>query len=371
MDNLQNQIDEARAEIKTDGYIQSISEWISLYEKEEIHISPAFQRFFRWTLEQKSSLIESILLGIPIPPIFVAQRKDNVWEVIDGLQRLSTIYEFVGVLKDKDGNDMPPLKLSGTKYLPDLDGKYWEQLNDDDIETENSLTSDQRLLIKRSKIGVSILLTADDGKSKYELFQRLNTGGTALSEQEVRNAIMVMLDEEFFDKISTMAEYEPFVECVSLTENSISQRYDLELVTRYIILKNATEDELNNVGDLSQFLTERLVDIINNKEIDIDAEMDSFKLTFDILSAELGSDSMKRYNKAKDKFEGGFVISAFEIVALGVGHNINCMNKFRGDLQEMTKKLWVEEKFTSSGGVRASTRIPQTVTLGRTFYNCE
>ena len=368
---LQSQIDQARAEIKTDGYAQSISEWISLYEQNEIHISPAFQRFFRWTLEQKSNLIESILLGIPIPPIFVAQRKDNVWEVIDGLQRLSTIYEFVGVLKDKDGNYKPPLELASTKYLPSLEGTFWEQLDENGKETENSLNSDQRLLIKRSKIGVSILLTADDGKSKYELFQRLNTGGSALSDQEVRNAIMVMLDEEFFNKVSDMAEYGPFKECVSITENSISQRYDLELVTRFIVLKNASEEELSTVGDLNQYLTDRLVDIINNKELDIDKEANEFRATFDALSEDLGSDSMKRWNSKKGRFEGGFVISAFEIVALGVAYNIDCIDKIKGQLREMTQKLWEKEQFTSSGGVRASTRIPQTITLGRTFYTCE
>lgn len=369
MNTLQQQIDRARAEIKTDGYTQSISEWISLYEKEEIHISPAFQRFFRWTLEQKSSLIESILLGIPIPPIFVAQRNDNVWEVIDGLQRLSTIYEFVGILKDKDGKVKPPLTLAGTKYLSELEGKQWEK---NEINQNNCFNPDQRLLVKRSKIGVSILLTADDGKSKYELFQRLNTGGTALSEQEVRNAIMVMLDEEFFDKVASAAEYEPFVECVSLTENSLSQRYDMELVTRFLVLKNASLDDLNKVGDLNNYLTNNLIDLINNNKIDIDLELQQFRKTFDFLHSELGSDSMKRYNQGKDKFEGGFVITAFEIVALGVSSNIQCTEKYQKPFKNMIKRLWVEEKITSygSGGVRASTRIPRTILMGRKFFNC-
>jgi len=75
-----------RKEIRTDGYAMSIGEWISLYENKEIDIHPEFQRFFRWSINQKSNLIESILLGIPIPTIFVSQRKDGVWDVVDGLQ---------------------------------------------------------------------------------------------------------------------------------------------------------------------------------------------------------------------------------------------------------------------------------------------
>jgi uncharacterized protein with ParB-like and HNH nuclease domain len=85
------------------GYSVSIGEWISIYEKDELDIHPEFQRFFRWSNRQKSRLIESILLGLPIPQIFVAQRPDGIWDVVDGLQRLSTIYQFVGILKNEEG----------------------------------------------------------------------------------------------------------------------------------------------------------------------------------------------------------------------------------------------------------------------------
>ena len=68
---LQEEIDKTRAEIRTDGYSVSIGEWISIYEKSELDIHPEFQRFFRWSTRQKSRLIESILLGIPVPQIFV------------------------------------------------------------------------------------------------------------------------------------------------------------------------------------------------------------------------------------------------------------------------------------------------------------
>src|SRR5437867_2884886 len=100
---LQEEIDVMRKEIRTDSYSMSIGEWISLYEKDEIDIHPEFQRFFRWTDLQKTRLIESILLGIPIPPVFVSQREDGVWDVVDGLQRLSSIYQFAGILTDEEG----------------------------------------------------------------------------------------------------------------------------------------------------------------------------------------------------------------------------------------------------------------------------
>ena len=120
--SLDNEISEKRKEIRTDGYPMSIGEWISLYEAKEVDIHPEFQRFFRWSETQKTNLIESILLGIPIPPIFVSQRSNGVWDVVDGLQRLSTIYQFIGRLKDENGTLVPPLVLEPTKYLPSLGG---------------------------------------------------------------------------------------------------------------------------------------------------------------------------------------------------------------------------------------------------------
>ena len=130
---LQEEIDTTRQEIRTDGYSMSIGEWISLYEKNEIDIHPDFQRFFRWSEYQKSTFIESILLGIPIPPIFVSQRDDGIWDVIDGLQRLSTIYEFVGIFKPDNQHESTSLiALQETTYLPSLKGKKWDDPNDKD-----------------------------------------------------------------------------------------------------------------------------------------------------------------------------------------------------------------------------------------------
>jgi uncharacterized protein with ParB-like and HNH nuclease domain len=172
--SLQEEIDTTRQEIRTDGYLMSVGEWISLYENNEIDIHPEFQRFFRWSDYQKSTLIESILLGIPIPPIFVSQRNDGIWDVVDGVQRLSTIYEFVGIFRDDQGTTQSPLVLQKTKYLPSLEGKKW----DDSEDPNNSLTQAQRLLIKRAKIAVSIIEKESDEMAKYELFQRLNTGGS-------------------------------------------------------------------------------------------------------------------------------------------------------------------------------------------------
>ena len=129
-DTLQIELDKARLSVKTDSYPMSIGELVSMYDDGELEIRPEFQRLFRWSLEQKSNFIESVLLGIPIPSIFVAQREDGVWELVDGLQRISTILSFMGKMRDNNGGLCPPLKLSGTKYLPSLQDKVWGDPDD-------------------------------------------------------------------------------------------------------------------------------------------------------------------------------------------------------------------------------------------------
>ena len=111
--SLEKDIDSKKG-ISTDGYPMSIGELISLYKEGELDIHPEFQRFFRWSHLQKTKLVESILLGIPIPSMFVSQRDDGVWDVVDGLQRLSMIFGFVGVLEDVAGNVLPPSSLVAT-----------------------------------------------------------------------------------------------------------------------------------------------------------------------------------------------------------------------------------------------------------------
>ena len=125
---LATEIEKAKRSVITDAYQMSIGEIVNLYKNSELIINPNFQRLYRWELYQKSRLVESILLGIPLPSIFVFETDKGKWELVDGLQRVSTLLEFMGLLKDPDTNRLrPPIALIGTKYLPSLSGVVWEE----------------------------------------------------------------------------------------------------------------------------------------------------------------------------------------------------------------------------------------------------
>ncbi|MBP0017287.1 MAG: DUF262 domain-containing protein [Cyanobacteria bacterium SBLK] len=365
--SLQEEIDKTRQEIQTDGYSMSVGEWLNLYQDNEIDIHPDIQRFFRWSEHQKSTFIESIILGIPLPPIFVNQRNDGIWDVIDGLQRLSTIYEFVGILKDEKGNRFDPFVLQETTYLPSLSGKKWNDSGD----RENSLTQTQRLLIKRAKIPVNILQKESDKMIKYELFQRLNAGGSIATPQEVRSCLVLMLNKDLFKMIRSLADNEKFKNCISLPERFYDEQYDIELVLRFILFFSEDEKELKGLGDVNVFLTEKARKIATKIDLDTMLSLEeTFNKTFELLSQEMGDDSFKRYDAENKKFSGGFSLAAYETIALGIGYNSKNLLP-SGEIRSKIQKIWSDKiyKQWSGSGVKAEKRLPYLIPLGRKIFS--
>jgi uncharacterized protein with ParB-like and HNH nuclease domain len=365
---LQEEIDSKSKEIHSDSYSMSIGEIVSLYKEGELDIHPDFQRFYRWNVVQKSKLIESLLLGIPIPSIFVAQRSDGVWDVIDGLQRLSTIFEFMGILKDDNGKLINPLKLIKTNYLPSLEGKIWEPGSEEDI---NRFTQAQRLIIKRAKLDIQIVKRESDDDAKFELFQRLNTGGSALSAQEVRNCLLVMLDKDRFNWLNRLANNTDFLECISITERSIKESYNNELVLRFVIYRNLEADEIARSSELNEFITNKMIDFVQNNTIDFQKEEEVFIKTFRLMNKTLGDSSFRKYDAEKDKFKGAFSISAFEAIVPGFSSNIDTLiTREKNDIETKIKSIWSIPRFIehSGAGLRASDRVIHLFAIGREIF---
>jgi hypothetical protein len=362
---LQDQIDAKRAEIHADQYSISVGEIANMYRDGDVDIHPEFQRFYRWSDEQKSRFIESILLGIPIPSLFVAQREDGKWDVIDGLQRLSTILQLMGILRGQEGESQRPLVLTRTKYLPSLEGMAWDSGQPDD-----SLTEAQRLYVKRAKLDFKIILRQSGESAKFELFQRLNTGGAELSDQEIRNAMLVAANRDFFGWIKKLSTLSDFERCVYLSERSYQEQFDLELVLRFLILRRIPRADLRGMGDLGEFLTDRMLMLAKEFDSFKVAEERAFKQTFGLVASAAAEDSFRKFDADQNAFTRGFSISAFEVVALGIGYNIQKLSAGTLEITEIVKSLWSNREFTESSGsgVRASTRIPHTIALGRKLF---
>ncbi len=364
MDDLQSQIDSASRSIFTDSYSMSVGEVMSMYRDKEIDVHPEFQRAFRWEIDQKSSLIESILLGIPMPPIFIFHRKDGIWDVIDGQQRLSTIFQFAGIYRDEDGNIQDKIQLVKTKFLPALEGIVWEDDNPDKYQ----LTASQRLLIKRAKIDIKLLKATSDANAKYDLFQRLNSGGSHLTPQEVRTCLVIMEDRSFYEKLHSMSQNEDFRATLPLTERALSEQEDLEFVIRFIVARHCSTDSLPS--SLHEHLDNSIISLIRDNAFSIDNEICIFNRTFKLLNNLFGGDCFKRYSHQKQQFEGATTISAFEAMAPAVSKRIDYYEALPEDeFKRKVIEMHNHPNYTQAAARRSTDRFRALIAIGEEVFN--
>jgi hypothetical protein len=348
--SLDEEIKVARQQIVKDGYDMSVGELMSLYKEQELFINPAFQRYFRWDEEQKTKFIESLLLGIPIPPIFVFQTDEGTWELVDGLQRLSTLFEFAGILTDSEGKLMPPSILQGTKKLPSLADKSWE----------TGLTKAQKFDIKRARIRVEILGQGTNPYTKFELFQRLNESGSILTAQEIRTCSMVMVNEAFSQWIVKLSKSEPFFSMIAQTENAQSQQSPIELTLRFFIQRKIPYQSGLNVRD---YLDDGMLKLANGDEkLDFAREEQTFFDTFSLLNNTIGKEVFKRWYEDEKSFKGKFLVSAYQTIAVGVSKHLETLTKIEKQsewMQSKIEQLWKNKIYSKhlTDGTRGAMQL--------------
>lgn len=370
LDKLEEEIGKKRTEIHTDAYPMSIGEIVNLYQDGDLDIHPEFQRVYRWKDTQKTRLIESILLGIPLPSFFVAQRDDGIWDVVDGLQRLSTIFSFLGIYKDENNKIQEPLRLSKTEYLPSLEGKVWSE----EIDPNNCFSKDLQRALKREKIDLKIIKKESDEYTKYELFQRLNTFGSSLSDQEVRNCLLLMLNKSIYEWLRDLSEDENFIQAIPLTDKQRDEQYRTELAVRFFVLKDCSVDDVKSLPNVGDFLTEKLKIIASDVSFNKDSEANKFKKTFSLLTTALDEDCFKKYNPNKNRYLGPFSLSVYEVMAIGLGRHIDSYSldnpEHIAKIQKVSRELQNNSTYQnySGTGLTAERRLPKLLPLGEELF---
>jgi hypothetical protein len=355
-DALESQVLDVRQAINSDSYPMSIGELTNLHRDNELIIAPEFQRLFRWDLEQKSRLIESILLRIPLPSIFLSQTKDGKWELIDGLQRVSTILQLQGLLPGHDA-----FTLQGTKYLPELEGRRWDGVG------EEGFPASLQLDFKRAKLDLKIIMRESSERTKYDLFQRLNSFGSPLTPQEMRNALLVGIDPEFARWMQGLASRANFVDTTSLSDRATREKYDEDLVLRFLYLHNKTDIRAASMKGFNQRLDDAAIDLATSYPAGAAQAESVFERTFATLHEAGGPDIFRKWSSDRGYFVGGFSNTAFEIMAMGVGYRYANDMPVRSDLLEAAKEVWSRPDLNArfATGVAAESRLSRTLKLGR------
>lgn len=238
---------------------------------EMIDIAPEYQRHFVWDEARQSQLIESLFLGIPIPSLFMATNKDSTWEVIDGLQRLTTIVNYIGsdeVIKKVNPN-CSQLKIKGLEKIDGLNNSTYEQL-----------PKSMQVMLQTRPIRVTVLNDRSDFNLRYDLFERLNTGGVTLHPQEIRNCVFI---GDFNDFLKECAARPSFRNVVKTTRTAERQGSYEELVLKFFGYYEKRNEFVHSVKDFLNDYMEEKTSLFRNKQ----ALSDLFNTTFDALEQNL------------------------------------------------------------------------------------
>jgi len=280
-----------------DSYDITIKQLYDMVVDAIIDIAPEYQRHFVWQEKRQSQLIESIFLGIPVPSLFLATNKDSTWEVIDGLQRLMTIINYVGKKEDKIKKIdayRKKLRIEGLDKMNTINGLVFEELP----------RSIQIKFLTRP-IKITVLNDRSDFDVRYDLFERLNTGGITLHPQEIRNCIFIGKFKDFIIECSKNKDY---LNVVKLSRNAQKTGILEELVLKFFAYYEDRDLFVHSVKNfLNDYMEKKTVKFSNEEDLKRIFES-TFKIINDILP-----DGIVRGNRKNTT-----PLILFEAISIGV-----------------------------------------------------
>ncbi|WP_059611365.1 DUF262 domain-containing protein [Burkholderia ubonensis] len=332
---LQDQLQKERRLVSFDSYDVTIKQLLDMYEDGHIFVPPEYQRQFVWGVDRQSQLIESVFLGIPIPSLFMATNPDSTWEVVDGVQRIGTLAHFVGTseLLRSIGRDVA-LQISGLEKLPDMiDLKFTD------------LPGPMQLMFTTRPIRVTVLNDKSDMSVRFDLFERLNTGGISLTDQEIRNCVYRGPFNDDLKGCAVDPNFESAIKLKSTDENNGSKE---EFVLRFFaFLDNYQQFDHSVKGFLNDYMKARLRNRLTPEEKGV------FKKTFEFLASELPR-GIIRGNRSITP------INLFEAAAVGVALCIRGRrNPKKGRVEEALNSAELRE-FTT-GATNSRRRVAERI----------
>lgn len=290
------EIREERRSVGFDSYDITAKHLVDMVVENQIQIAPEYQRRFIWDDVRQSQLIESLLLGIPIPSLFLATNEDSTWEVIDGLQRLTSLLNFVNpALRPRTVNDevFSPLVLSGLDKVKSLNGASFADL-----------PSNMQLNLLTRPVRITVLNDRSDYKVRFDLFERLNTGGITLHEQEIRNCVYQGPFNDFIKSCAADARLERIIKRTDRHARGNTE----ELILKFFAYYEDREEFKHSVKEfLNDYMARKTLAFTNRRQLN-----QLFDSSFQVLSEYLPN-GIVRSNRPNST-----PLILFEAVTIGV-----------------------------------------------------
>ncbi|MBD2559712.1 MULTISPECIES: DUF262 domain-containing protein [Nostoc] len=309
-------------------------------------VRPFYQRRDRWDEKMQSRLIESFLINIPVPPIVLYEKEFNFYEVMDGQQRITALRNFYE----------NRLKLTGLELWPELNGR-----------TYATLPTKIRAGIDRRSISSIVLITESASNPEEAMllkqlaFERLNTGGIALSQQEVRNCLYYGKFNQLLLDLATNSIFAeawgiPLDSKLKLVKNNLYKKMeDAELVLRFFALRHVNDFRTGMEGFLDLYMIKSL----KFSEEDIDILKNIFIRTVDLAHKIYEENLFKPFDPKTDTWKDSAYKAYYDAVMVGFSRHLdeaNILIEQKPRVIEETKKLFIQDKsklFTGAGRTKA------------------
>jgi hypothetical protein len=321
--DLVARVDDESSKIRFEQVDFSIAELARLDSERELLVSPEYQRLFRWTPVQQSQFLESLILGLPVPPIVMFQNDDGNLELIDGLQRVTT---STGFILERETDDGELLELRDCDLLPSLNGLRFRDL-----------PPVLQLELKRRTLRALVIKRTNQSNLRYQMFKRLNAGGSKAEPQEIRNASLRIFGvggTRFLDFVGRLATFDGFRVTISrLDESALKKMGDKELALRFVALKHDRDSYRGNITDFLDGFSEKV--IAGEINIDYATEEVEFDRYFQLLADKFEETPFLRHKGGSPK--SAVAPAYFEAVTMGLREHESIL----AEISSADAKAWL------------------------------
>ncbi|WP_339752759.1 DUF262 domain-containing protein [Algoriphagus aquimarinus] len=324
------------------GADMSFRELINMYDDDEL-LKPELQRKYVWEKPEASRFIESILLGLPIPSIFLAKTPDNNKLIIDGYQRIMTVYDYIkkGVFT-KDGK---AFKLTNTaKINKRWRGKSYSELSENDQKKMKQTTIHAIIFEQKHP--------TDNDSSLFQIFERINTSGKVLKPQEIRNCVYQGKLNDLLFELNKDINWRKLYG----TDIEDSRMLDLEFILRFFALgQKHIRDLTKGQISLKIYLNEYMGEKAHNEEPFIELKRKEFQNVVKFLYENIGSNAFRNL-AADNTYQSRFNPTVFDSITIATNFAIAKLGEgiTKSELKKKHKTLLADEKFKEYSTTRTT-----------------